>query len=167
MYRKFVSALLLLLFIINCTISALLSLVLLEMHRDYRKSVNDGDSKQLVEIRLNRETAAVFLHRSELEWNGKRFDVLRVSHSGETLILSCIPDTEEDELLGQLQKSAGDPDADRNLKHQLTKKFATEYLPVFTALPCQAFISCSAVQRAAGMTAEGFFSPDAPPPWQA
>lgn len=159
MLRKALPFFFFLLFLFNCTGAGLLSLFLINEHRGHLHETEKTHRAITISISPN------LLHGKEFVLNGKRYDVLRVSSANGQLLITCIPDTEEDELLAGLDENTGGSSLPSKQKNNAPKKFTPEYLPAamirFSLLSHSAFPSETPV---AGLQ-RTYHTPLVPPPW--
>lgn len=159
MLRKALPFFFFLLFLFNCTGTGFLYLFLINEHRASFHPAEKAQHAVTISI------APDALPGKEFVLNGKRYDVLRVAAVNGQLLITCVPDTEEDELLAGLDENTEGASLPSKQKNSAQKKFAPEYLPAamirFSLLSRSVFPSeapVAALQRT-------YPTPLVPPPW--
>lgn len=162
--KKALIAILTALFLFNCTGAGLIWLCQIESHRSAVFSNKKHGELVSLHYSSSKENNEKYVAGKEFESNGKRYDIVSVTKSGDELILLCYDDTTEKEMLNELGKTT-DSQQNSKEKNSAQKKSAVDYLLSDFQSFAVAFSSSEFISEPEHFTSSAPRSIPAPPPW--
>ena len=108
-----------------------------EVRMEMRKKLADLPPSQLDIVIIPQESfRASWLEELEMKWQGKMYDIARVESRGDEVIVYCLHDKDEDDLLSLVSAivETGQQD-NQQAPTTLIEFFGLEYVPTSTAVP--------------------------------